>query len=86
MEKGLSLECISQTDSVGSSHANVRHMKMYLWLLTCRDQGDLADFIPFPPWNKSYRIAAVSAFQQGNCGEWLSEEWLRAVLKCLEET
>lgn len=36
-------------------------------------------------------MAAMSAFQQGNSGEWLSGEWLsgewlRAALKYLKET
>lgn len=30
-------------------------------------------------------MAAMSALQQGNSGEWLSGEWVRAVLKYVKE-
>lgn len=85
MKRSLHIGCISQTECVGSSHANMSHMKMCLWLLACRDWGDPAVFIPFPPWSRSYIMAAMSALQQGNSGEWLSGEWVRAVLKYVKE-
>lgn len=54
VERSAGMGCVLQTESVGSSHSNVGHIKMYLWPLACRAQGDLAVFLPFPPWGRDH--------------------------------